>query len=147
MKKKDTITHRRDVLISKIEDLDEKIQPKEQLMRQKSHADLLEGQPNHRSLFTVYWNLYGSRSLRDLYAKRKSLQAKLKQCDQYFLKKEKEFNDLLVNAPQLSFPTDEEMNWMMPNDLKEQEDRMAHEYFQRQEEEQYLFHSQEFSYL
>jgi len=138
MKKKDSMIHRRDVLICKIEDLDEKIQPKEQLMRDRGHGDVLEGQPNHRSLYTVYWNLYGSRSLSDLYAQRKSLQAKLKQCDDFFIKKEKEFNALLVNSPQISLPSNEEMNWMMPNDLKEQEnERMAHEYFQRQEEEQW----------
>lgn len=142
MKKQITMKHRRDVLISKLEDLDDQISEKEQLMRDRGHGDIIEGQPNHRSLYTVYWTLYGSRSLRNLYFKRKSLQAKLNKCDQHFIKKEKAYNDLLINAPQLSFPTSEEMNQLMPNDLKQDDDRMANEYFHRQEEEQWHYSQQ-----
>lgn len=95
MIKKNSMKHRRDVLSMRIEDLNEAIFPKEQLMRDRGHGDLIEGQWNHKSLFTnQHWDTYGCKSLRDLYARRRALMAKLKKCDEYFIQKEHSYNKM-----------------------------------------------------
>jgi len=88
---KSTLKHRMDVLSDRIEDLTEQIEKKEILMASRGNGNLILGADNYRAIFGVHFQTYGTRSLRNLYQRRRSLESKLHKLQQECLNKELQY--------------------------------------------------------
>lgn len=80
-----------DSLTDRIEELTEQIEKKEILMASRGNGNLILGADNYKAIFGVHFQIYGTRSLRNLYQRRKSLEIKLHKCQQECLDKELQY--------------------------------------------------------